>query len=233
LINLFNLLPIGALDGGRIVKSLAMSLSPRLSFAIVGGGILLCASLLAWSGSWVLAVLLLFSILEFVRPRTTDLLPPMSRKAVVGGTALYVFLFVLFAALGLIGAAVSNHLLVADTAPSGPSRTLPAAVAELDPALSTLLDAGCSMEGRLRSVSGGDPAEITFTNHSKATLSVYWLNYQGQRAFYAQLSPGQSFVQKSRTPNPWLIAAAPSGDCLAIIRAAATPGTVVVRSTAE
>ena len=232
-INLFNLLPIGLLDGGRIVKSMAMSLSPRLGFAIVVVGVLLCAGLFAWSGSWVLAVLLLLSIFALVSRRTADLLPPMSRKAVIGGTALYVFLFVLFAALGVIGAAVSKHLLTANTAPSESSKTLSAAVAELDPASSTLRDAGCSMEGRLRSVSGGEPTEIAFANHSKATIDVYWLNYQGQRAFYARLSPGQSLVQKSRAPNPWVIAANPSGECLAIILAAATPGTAVVRSTSE
>jgi Zn-dependent protease len=230
-INLFNLLPIGVLDGGRIVKSLALSLSPRLSFAIVGCSILLCGALLALSGAWVLAVLLLLSIFELIRPRAAHLLPPMSRKAVIGGTALYVLLFVLFAALGLIGAAASTYLLAADATSSRPARTGSTA-AELDPVLSTLLDAGCAVEGQLRSISGGEPADITFANHSAVTLSVYWLNYEGQRAFYAQLRPGQSLVQKSHAPNPWVIAT-PSGECVAIVRASATAGTAVVRSTAE
>jgi VHL beta domain len=222
-INSFNLLPIGALDGGRIVKSLSLSLSPRLGLAVVGGGFLLCAGLLAWSGSYVLAVLLLFSIFELLRWHKGDLLPPMSRKGVAGGLALYLFLFVLFPLVGFVSAVVSNHLLT----------KRPAAIAELDPTLSALPDVGCSQEGELRSVASTDPTEIMFTNHSTVKLSVYWLNSEGRRSFYAALSPGKSLVQRSYASHPWLIASSPVGTCLAIILASSSPGTVVIRSTAE
>jgi Zn-dependent protease len=109
-INLFNLLPIGVLDGGRIVKSLSMSLSRRLGLVIVGGGLLLCAGLLALAGTSVLGVLLLLSIFELLRSRKMDPLPPMSRKAVLGGTALYILIFILFAFLAIIAAAASKEV---------------------------------------------------------------------------------------------------------------------------
>jgi hypothetical protein len=32
-------------------------------------------------------------------------------------------------------------------------------------------------------IASTEPTEITFTNRSTVTLSVYWLNYQGRRAF--------------------------------------------------
>ena len=112
--------------------------SPRLGFAVVGGGLLLCAGLLALSGSELLALLLLLSIFELLRSRRTDLLPPMSWKAVAGGPALYILLFVLFPALGLIEASASKYLLTPRVA---------MVAAELDPALSKLADAGCAREG--------------------------------------------------------------------------------------
>jgi len=175
------------------------------------------------SGSWVLAVLLLFSVVELLRARKGEALPPMSRKAVVGGTALYVFLFVLFPLLGLVSAAASKNFLAAPIA----------APAEFDPAQSTLPDEGCGREGNIRSVASTEPTEITFINHGTVPLNVYWLNYQGTRAFYATLAPGRGLVQQSHAPNPWLIAVGPSGDCIAIVRAARSSGTVVVRATAE
>ena len=109
-INVFNLLPIGSLDGGRIVKSLAMSLSPRLAFFIVGGGLLLGAGLLAVGGSAVLAILLLLSIFELCRSRSRAPLPPMSRRAVFGGLALYLFLFMSLVMLALVSASASKYL---------------------------------------------------------------------------------------------------------------------------
>src|ERR1700735_577386 len=68
-VNLFNLLPIGVLDGGRIVKSLSSSLSRVLGLVVVGGGILLCAALMAWIGGAVLGVILGISVIELWRSR--------------------------------------------------------------------------------------------------------------------------------------------------------------------
>jgi Zn-dependent protease len=218
-INLFNLLPIGVLDGGRIVKSLSMSLSRRLGLVIVGGGLLLCAGLLALAGTSVLGVLLLLSIFELLRSRKMDPLPPMSRKAVLGGTALYILIFILFAFLAIFAAAASKAVQTPGVAAS----------AEPDTTQSSLADLGCVQDGDLRSGSGAEPTEITFTNRTTLPLSLYWLNYQGKRAFYAKVLPGQSYVQKTHVANPWVIASYPGGKCVGIFRAAPSPGTVVIR----
>jgi Zn-dependent protease len=100
-VNLFNLLPIGILDGGRIVKSLASSLSRVLGFIVVGGGLLLCGALVAWIGGFVLGIILCLSIVELFRRRKQAPLPPMSRRAVLGGVAAYVGLFGAFAAVAM------------------------------------------------------------------------------------------------------------------------------------
>jgi len=102
-VNVFNLLPIGVLDGGRIVKSLAASLSRVLGVIVVGGGLLLCAVLAAYIGGAVLGVVLGLSVVELLRSRKREPLPPMSRGAVIGGTAAYVGLFAILAALALGG----------------------------------------------------------------------------------------------------------------------------------
>ncbi len=182
-INAFNLLPIGVLDGGRIVKSLAMSLSPRLGIVFVGGSLLLCAGIFARFGSRVFALLLLLSIFEFVRLRKRQALPPMSRKAVAGGLVLYLFLFVLFPTLGLIGAAASKYLL---------EHPFVAAAALADTTLSTLPDVGCAREGSIRSIASTEPTEITFSNHrSTMIVDLYWLNYQGRRSFLRNIAAGK------------------------------------------
>jgi Zn-dependent protease len=102
-VNLFNLLPIGILDGGRIVKSLSSSLSRVLGFIVVGGGLLLCAVLVAWVGGAILGAILAISIVELLRSRKRQPLPAMSRGAVLGGTAAYVGLFAVLALLTVVG----------------------------------------------------------------------------------------------------------------------------------
>jgi Zn-dependent protease len=110
LVNLFNLLPIGILDGGRIVKSLASSLSRVLGFIVVGGGLLLCAILVGWIGGAVLGAILGISIIELLRSRKREDLPPMSRGAVVGGTAAYAGLFAVLAVLAVFGSNLGRGL---------------------------------------------------------------------------------------------------------------------------
>jgi len=218
-INLFNLLPIGVLDGGRIVKSLSMSLSRRLGLIVVGGGLLLCAGLLVLAGTSVLGVLLLLSIFELFRSRKMDPLPPMRRKAVLGGTALYILLFTLFAFLGIAAAAASKAVLTPG----------PVAIAQPDTAQSTLADLGCAQEGQLRSVNRATSTVVTFINRGMLTITVYWLNYQGERVFYAKLGPGQSYVQSTFVTHPWLLIGNPGEKCLGIFKPALSPGIVAIR----
>ncbi len=74
----------------------------------------------------------------------------------------------------------------------------------------------CSYEGHIKSIAAfSTPAAIQFVNAS-TTLSfqVFWLDYNGNRVFYATLGPGQSYVQQTFLTHPWVIAdTSPAAAC--------------------
>ena len=52
----------------------------------------------------------------------------------------------------------------------------------------------------------GEPTQITFVNESAQAIRIYWINYEGKRVLYQQLSPGEqygvdTFLQISRLGN--------------------------------
>lgn len=99
-INLFNLLPIGVLDGGRIVQAIAFSIAGWFGIAIFGLGLALGALVLLNTAGGVVSLVLVLSILEFAaswRRNRTNPVPPMRWPGVIGGAAAYLALLVLFA----------------------------------------------------------------------------------------------------------------------------------------
>ncbi len=66
MVNLFNLLPINPLDGGRIVKSVAFSIHSDLGFVFLGIGIVASIILTFWVGLLLFSILLFLAILELV-----------------------------------------------------------------------------------------------------------------------------------------------------------------------
>lgn len=66
MVNLFNLLPINPLDGGRIVKSVAFSIHSDLGFVFLGIGIVVSIILTFWVGLLLFSILLFLAILELV-----------------------------------------------------------------------------------------------------------------------------------------------------------------------
>lgn len=66
MVNLFNLLPISPLDGGRIMKSIAFSVGSRTGFIFMITGIIIFTILTFWKGILLFAVLLIIACLEFV-----------------------------------------------------------------------------------------------------------------------------------------------------------------------
>jgi hypothetical protein len=62
-----------------------------------------------------------------------------------------------------------------------------------------------SMEPRLHSISASTPTTFTITNKLDKPVSMYWLNYQGDRQLYANLEPGQSIGQQTFLTHPWVI----------------------------
>ena len=73
----------------------------------------------------------------------------------------------------------------------------------------------CSLEPTFHSINGDVSTFIRFVNHTAGPVTVYWLNYEGQRVFYTTLAAEQSFVQQTFITHPW-IATDASGACLGI-----------------
>jgi CSLREA domain-containing protein len=63
------------------------------------------------------------------------------------------------------------------------------------------------------SISGDTSSLITFDNQSGVTVSIYWLDYQGNRVFYNTLPSGQSYDQQTWITHPW-VALDAGGNCL-------------------
>lgn len=66
MINLFNLLPINPLDGGRIMKSIAFSVNSKLGFTFLIVGIIVSIILTLWAGIILFFLLLIVASLELV-----------------------------------------------------------------------------------------------------------------------------------------------------------------------
>jgi Zn-dependent protease len=64
MVNLFNLLPINPLDGGRIMKSIAFSLHSKIGFAFMSIGILCSIALAFLAHIWIFILVIILSSLE-------------------------------------------------------------------------------------------------------------------------------------------------------------------------
>ena len=108
-INLFNLLPIGILDGGRIVQSIAFSIAGWAGLAVFAAGLLAGAYLVWHAAGGVVSIILVLSVLEFVstwRRNRASPIAPMSWPAVAVTAIAYLLLLGTFAsAFEMLGAA--------------------------------------------------------------------------------------------------------------------------------
>ncbi len=124
-----------------------------------------------------------------------------------------VLLVVLFAAL------VSNGSLRA------PSASAQSAARTYGSASASVESRPCSEESSSRSTEGTVSTSVAFYNQTSEALSIYWLNYDGQRVFYAALPAGENYEQQTYVSHPWLILT-PSGQCLGIYLPASSPERV-------
>jgi Zn-dependent protease len=69
LINLFNLLPVVPLDGGRVVKSITLSIGSRTGLAAVIAGMLLGAVLAFTADLWIFVVVIPLGLLDYLYDR--------------------------------------------------------------------------------------------------------------------------------------------------------------------
>ena len=79
-----------------------------------------------------------------------------------------------------------------------------------------------------KSKVGKTPAQITFVNRTGETVSVYWLNYSGQRVFYKKLLDGKRYTQRTYLTHPWLVLD-PRGKCVASLTARSPSMTYVIQ----
>lgn len=100
LINLFNLLPIGVLDGGRIVQAIAFSIAGWVGIAAFALGLLGGAYVVWHAAGGVLSIILVLSVLEFAaawKRNRTNPIPHMRWPAVIGAALGYLTLLMIFA----------------------------------------------------------------------------------------------------------------------------------------
>jgi len=69
MVNLFNLLPINPLDGGRVFKSVIFSVSNRLGLIYLGVGIVLATFIAFWAGLALFVFLIIVGVIEFAFER--------------------------------------------------------------------------------------------------------------------------------------------------------------------
>jgi Zn-dependent protease len=69
LINLFNLLPVVPLDGGRVVKSITCSIGSRAGLAALIAGMLLGAVLAVTADLWIFVILIPLGLLDYLYDR--------------------------------------------------------------------------------------------------------------------------------------------------------------------
>merc|ERR1711988_1285879 len=59
-------------------------------------------------------------------------------------------------------------------------------------------------ENGLRSTAGDKSIHFTVWNHSDATVSFWWVAYEGQLHKYYDLAPGASYTQQTFATHPWV-----------------------------
>ncbi len=109
MMNLFNLLPISPLDGGRIMKSIAFSIGSNTGLIFMMVGIAIFMAITIWKGIVLFAALLIIALMEFVFTyydirrhikkgidvRSIKIYSPMSIKNVILSVSSYIVVTVI------------------------------------------------------------------------------------------------------------------------------------------
>lgn len=93
MVNLFNLLPINPLDGGRMIKSIAYSVNSRLGLVVLAIGVVASGFLVFYAGMILFVILLFVGALDliFEYKRKADM-PAMDKKKMLISSGMYVLL---------------------------------------------------------------------------------------------------------------------------------------------
>jgi Zn-dependent protease len=100
MVNLFNLLPVNPLDGGRIMKSIAFSINSKAGLVFLVVGILISIGLIVWAKLILFLILLLIGGLElFFEYREYEVRPSMTHRGIVISTIAYMAIVAILWAL--------------------------------------------------------------------------------------------------------------------------------------
>lgn len=83
----------------------------------------------------------------------------------------------------------------------------------------------CSEEGSLISKTG-QATSVIFKNSADAAVTVYWLDFKGERVEYKKLEPGGTHTQQTFVTHPWLIANE-ADQCLGIYTPTSTSNVIL------
>jgi hypothetical protein len=87
--------------------------------------------------------------------------------------------------------------------------------------------ARCPAEAGLHSIEGNILTFVNFANGTGMTVRTYWINYQGQRQFYAEIPAGQSYRQQTYVTHPWVVTDS-SENCLKVYMPQPSESTVTI-----
>lgn len=139
---------------------------------------------------------------------------PVSRPAASGSVmklAGWVAALAVVGALGVVGA--RRYMAPAPEASAPPA-----------PVAASSVEATCQTESSLKSTPGAGQATLQVTNKTTAPVVVHWLNLNGAREKWFEVSPGAMRNQRTPPTYKWVVARA-DGTCLAVISG---QGSVVV-----
>lgn len=88
----------------------------------------------------------------------------------------------------------------------------------------------CGKEGSIASPGTSKPVTITFKNKSKQEVTVYWLDFDGDREEYATLDTGESYTQETYKNHIWLVADE-DDDCIGIWSASKNSQSVTIKGS--
>jgi hypothetical protein len=151
---------------------------------------------------------------EWSRPRD-----PVLRRPAVAAVVIVAAVLVLALALTLGG--VFRTPPVVEPPLSGVSKN------ELGPTASGG-EFACSLEHSLKSLTGDDSVTVTFQNLSNEAISIYWLDYTGNRVFYRRINGGGSYTQQTYISHPWMLVDA-NGQCRKIILPGTSQTVITIR----
>ncbi|MSQ06964.1 MAG: hypothetical protein EXR54_06905 [Dehalococcoidia bacterium] len=78
---------------------------------------------------------------------------------------------------------------------------------------------------KIGTISGRRPL---FQHPARVPVSIYWLNYSGQRQLFRTLPTTAHYVQSTWATHPWVVTDL-EGRCLAIYMATSQPGSATLK----